>query len=289
MSIFNPPRPLETQPKGRDTSGDRVIAASRRHRSSRWTAALLPAPLLLLALLLLWQAYASSPSVDQQLLPTPLAVWAAIVSQRDILWANTLVTLYETAVGFGAALVAGLLFGALIDASPWLRRALYPLLVASQTIPIITLAPLLVLWFGFGLVSKSIVVLLVCFFPIAVAFADGLRGADPELIKLFRSFGASRLRIFWSIRVPGALPALFSGVRIAVTYSVIGAIFSEYVGAEAGLGFYMQLKQHSAATAAVLAAIVVTALASIALFALTALVERLALPWYYTQGREAGV
>src|SRR6185437_7361712 len=107
------------------------------------------------------------------------------------------------------------------------------------------LAPLLVLWFGFGLLSKSIVVLLVCFFPIAVAFADGLRSADPELIKLFRSFGASRLRIFWSVRAPGALPALFSGIRIAVTYSVIGAIFSEYVGAEAGLGFYMQLKQHS--------------------------------------------
>ena len=177
----------------------------------------------------------------------------------------------------------GVVCGALIDFSPWLRRALYPLLVASQTIPIIIIAPLLVLWFGFGLVSKSIVVLLVCFFPIVVALADGLRSADPELIKLFRAFGAGPLRIFWSVRLPGALPSLFSGVRIAIAYSVIGAIFGEYVGASAGLGFYMQLKQHSFSTAGVLAAIVVTALLSVALFASVALVERLALPWYYLQ------
>jgi len=160
--------------------------------------------------------------------------------------------------------------------------------VASQTIPIITLAPLLVLWFGFGLVSKSIVVLLVCFFPIVVALADGLRSADPELIRLFRAFGAGSVRIFWSVRLPGALPSLFSGVRIAIAYSVIGAIFGEYVGASAGLGFYMQLKQHSFATAGVLAAIVVTALLSIALFASVALVERLALPWYFLQRRREG-
>jgi ABC-type nitrate/sulfonate/bicarbonate transport system permease component len=291
MSIFDPPRSTSPRSTSRSAADAAVARGPGRPRphARRLAAALLPASLLLLALLLIWQWYASSPAVDPQLLPTPLAVWSALVAQREILWGHTLVTLYETAVGFAAALAAGLLFGALIDLSPWLRRALYPLLVASQTIPIITLAPLLVLWFGFGLVSKSIVVLLVCFFPVAVAFADGLRGADPELIRLFRSFGAGPLRTFWSVRVPGALPALFSGIRIAVTYSVIGAIFSEYVGAEAGLGFYMQLKQHSAATAGVLAAIVVTALLSIALFALTALVERLALPWYYAQGRAAGL
>ena len=145
--------------------------------------------------------------------------------------------------------------------------------------------PLLVLWFGFGLLSKSIVVLLVCFFPIVVALADGLRSADPDLIRLFRAFGAGRWCIFWSVRLPGALPTLFSGVRIAIAYSVIGAIFGEYVGSTAGLGFYMQLKQHSFATAGVLAAIVVTALLSVALFASVAVVERLALPWYYLQRR----
>jgi ABC-type nitrate/sulfonate/bicarbonate transport system permease component len=259
---------------------------ARWWRVSRLTlAATLPALALLAALVLLWQWYAAQPNIDTQILPTPLAVWGVLAGQRDILWQHMLVTLQETLIGFALALAAGVIFGTLIDFSPWLRRAIYPLLVASQTIPIITLAPLLVLWFGFGLVSKSIVVLLVCFFPIVVALADGLRSADPELIRLFRAFGAGPVRIFWSVRLPGALPSLFSGVRIAIAYSVIGAIFGEYVGASAGLGFYMQLKQHSFATAGVLAAIVVTALLSIALFALVAIVERLALPWYYLQRR----
>jgi NitT/TauT family transport system permease protein len=262
---------------------------ARWWRISRLTlVAIIPALALLAALVLLWQWYASRPDIDAQILPTPLAVWGVLVGQRGILWQHMLVTLQETLIGFALALVAGVAFGTLIDFSPWLRRAIYPLLVASQTIPIITLAPLLVLWFGFGLVSKSIVVLLVCFFPIVVALADGLRSADPELIRLFRAFGAGPVRIFWSVRLPGALPSLFSGVRIAIAYSVIGAIFGEYVGASAGLGFYMQLKQHSFATAGVLAAIVVTALLSIALFASVAIVERLALPWYYLQRRREG-
>ncbi|HEU5349791.1 MAG TPA: ABC transporter permease [Ktedonobacterales bacterium] len=243
----------------------------------------LPAVALLAALVLLWQWYASQPGIDAQILPTPLAVWNVLTGQRDILWQHMLVTLQETVIGFALALAAGVIGGTVIDFSPWLRRAIYPLLVTSQTIPIITLAPLLVLWFGFGLASKSIVVLLVCFFPIVVALADGLRAADPELIRLFRAFGAGRFRIFWSVRLPGALPTLFSGIRIAIAYSVVGAIFGEYVGASAGLGFYMQLKQHSFATAGVLAAIVVTALLSVALFASVALIERLALPWYYLQ------
>ena len=259
--------------------------ASWRSRAVRMAGHVIPVALALGILLIAWQLYASRPDADQHILPTPIAVWNALVAQREPLWGHTLVTLYETVVGFTAALVAGVVFAAVIDFSPWLRRAIYPLLVVSQTIPIITLAPLLVLWFGFGVLSKTIVITLVCFFPITVALADGLRGADPELIKLYRTFGADRWRIFRSVKLPGALPSLFSGVRIAVAYSVIGAIFAEYVGAEAGLGFYIQQKQHGFATAAVLAAIVVTALLSLALFGLVALIERLALPWYYLQRR----
>jgi ABC-type nitrate/sulfonate/bicarbonate transport system permease component len=282
------------------SDGDAVLASgmldARRvalvrelpQRMRRFGVAVMPAVIVLAALIALWQWYASQPEVDPQLLPTPLAVWTSLVAQRDILWHHTLVTLNETLVGFAVALAAGVLFGTVIDFSPWLRRALYPLLVASQTIPIITLAPLLVLWFGYELLSKSIVVLLVCFFPITVALADGLRAADPELIKLYRAFGAGPLRIFWSVRLPGALPSLFSGIRIAITYSVIGAIFAEYVGASAGLGLYIELQQHSFATAGVIAGIVVTAVLSVTLFLLTALIERIALPWYYLQGRTGG-
>lgn len=248
-----------------------------------------PSVVALMVLLLLWQGYVRVSGVDQQLLPTPLAVWNTLIAQREALWDNTLVTLWETVVGFGVAVITGVLCGVLIDLSSWLRRALYPLLVATQAIPLIALAPLLVLWFGFGMISKSIVVTLMCFFPIVVALADGLRSADPELLKLFRTFGAGPLRVFWEVRLPGALPSLFSGVRIAIAYSVIGAIIAEYVGADAGLGYYMTLKQHSFSTAGVLATFVVSALLSFALFALVALLERLTLPWYYSQGRASAV
>ena len=270
-----------------------LVGEGQGVRSAPWAGiarawrAIWPALAAFAALLLLWQWAASRVTgYWQTMYPTPVTVWQTLIAQRDALWANTLVTLQETLIGFAWAFVAGVVFAVVIDISPWLRRALYPLLVASQTIPLITLAPLLVLWFGIGLLSKSIVVVLVCFFPITVGLADGLRGADPELIKLYRTFGAGWARLFWSVRLPGALPSLFSGVRIGITYSVVGAIFSEYVGASAGLGFFMTLKAHSFSTAGVLATVVVTALLSIALFALVTIIERLALPWYYAQGRE---
>lgn len=248
-----------------------------------------PSALAALVLLALWQVYVATSGVDAQLLPAPTSVWQTLLAQRQELWDNSLVTLGETVIGFAVALATGILFAVVIDLSAWLRRALYPLLVATQAIPLIALAPLLALWFGFGMISKVIVVTLMCFFPIVVAFADGLRAADPEQLRLFRTFGAGPARLFWSVRLPGALPALFSGVRIAIAYSVIGAVIAEYVGAEAGLGYYMTLKQHSFSTVGVLATFVVTALLSFALFAAVAVVERLALPWYYAQGRESGL
>ncbi len=237
-----------------------------------------PAVALFIILLALWHAYAGNLG-DSQLLPTPAEVWQALVARRDLLWVNTLVTLQETAVGFAAALAAGVLLGTIIDFSPWLRRALYPLLVTSQTIPIITLAPLLVLWFGFGLLSKSIVILLWCFFPIVVALVDGLRATEPDLVKLYRSFGAGKMRIFWSVRLPGALPSLFSGIRIAITYSVVGAIFGEYVGAARGLGIFLQTAKNSYRTDLVFGMIAVTAALSLLLYGLVVLVEWLAIPW----------
>jgi ABC-type nitrate/sulfonate/bicarbonate transport system permease component len=259
-------------------------------RGARWLGRVVaPVVVALVVLLALWQWYASAPGANALVLPTPITVWTTLIRQRAALWDNALVTLWETALGFSVALAAGAAFGVLIDASAWLRRALYPLLVMSQTIPLIALAPLLVLWFGPDLRSKVIVVVLVCFFPITVALADGLRAVDPELIKLFRAFGAGSVRIFWSVRLPGALPSLFSGIRIAIAYSIIGAIFAEYVGANAGLGLYMQLELHSFATAAVIAAVVVAAALSVALFALVAVVERLALPWYYAERRREGL
>ncbi len=247
----------------------------------RRISTVLPALICFFLLLAVWQWYTMQPGANTQLLPSPLLVWTVLVENRDLLWSHMLVTLSETAVGFSMALLAGIFFATLMHFSSWLRRGIYPLLVMSQTVPFVAIAPLLVLWFGFGMFSKVILILLVCFFPITVALTDGLSATDPEAIKLYHTFGAGPVRIFWSLRLPGAMPALFSGIRIAVSYSVLSAIFSEYIGSTEGLGFYMQLNQSSFSTAGVIATVAVISLLTASLFGLTNLIERLLIPWYY--------
>ena len=252
--------------------------------------ALLP-PLVALGLLLaVWEGYSrmvlgAVPGGDR-LLPAPTRIVAALFNNIPILAPHAWQTILETAIGFAVALLVGFGFAVLIDVSPLLRRAIYPLLVVSQTIPLLAIAPLMVLWFGFGLLPKVLIVTLVCFFPIVVAGADGFRSTDPELIRLFRTFGAGKWTIFRHVRFPGALPSLFSGIRIAITYSVIGAVWGEYVGAQWGLGIFMQRAQHSYQVALVFAAIIVISAVSVSLFLLTSLVERLVIPWY-DRGRRA--
>jgi ABC-type nitrate/sulfonate/bicarbonate transport system permease component len=244
-------------------------------------------PVLLLALLLIgWQVYVQTQNIEPLILPAPLAILSATLSHLSVFEAHIGTTLYETLVGLGVSLAFGVLTAALIDLSPALRRAIYPLLVASQAIPIFAIAPLLVFSFGFGLLPKVIVVTLICFFPITVSMADGLRSTDPELITLYRTFGAGELTIFWRVRLPHALPSFFSGLRIAATYAVVGAILGEYVGAYYGLGILLQLEQHSFRTDLVFGDVIITALLSIALFVLVSVIERLALPWYFAAGRE---
>jgi ABC-type nitrate/sulfonate/bicarbonate transport system permease component len=247
----------------------------------RWLAGYGPAFVLAITLLVLWELYVRASQVSPTVLPTPIAVVQALINNWGIIYDNTVQTLLETVLGMIAATLLGLLLAILLDASGWMRRAIYPLLVTSQTIPIIALAPLLLIWFGYDIGPKVLVVALYCFFPIAVACADGLAGAEPELIKLLHSMRASRWQILWLVRLPGAMPSFFSGLRIAATYSVTGAIFGEFVGAEKGLGIYMKLEANSFATVQVFAAILVTAVLSLLLFGLVSLVERIALPWYH--------
>jgi ABC-type nitrate/sulfonate/bicarbonate transport system permease component len=248
-----------------------------------------PALVLAIALLALWQLYAQIGAqvgqISPNFLPTPTAVVSVLVDNWSIIYVNTVPTLLETVLGLSIATLLGLLLAVLLNISGWVRRADYPLLVISQTIPMVALAPLLLIWIGYDIRSKLIVVILYCFFPIAVACADGLASVEPEMIRLMRSMKASRWQILWMVRLPAAMPSFFSGLRIAATYSVVGAIFGEYVGAEQGLGIYMQRATNSFATAQVFAAIVVTAVLSLALFGLVSLIEHLALPWYHTPQR----
>ena len=243
---------------------------------------------VVLTLLLLgaWQLGTWLLGVTKWLLPSPLQILVAGVEARALLGPHTWQTLKETWLGLGLSLVVGLGLALLVDFSASLRRTIYPLLVASQTVPILALAPLLIIWFGYGILPKVIVVALVCFFPIVVSTADGLRVADPDLVALLKAMGANRRQIFFKVRMPGALPSFFSGLKIAITYSVVAAVIGEWVGASRGLGIFMIRSSKNFLTDRVFAAIAVTSLLSIVMFALVMLLERSLLPWYYARREE---
>jgi NitT/TauT family transport system permease protein len=255
----------------------RVATRSRARRvlDRAW-----PPLLLVVAGLVVWQWCVTAFAIRPQVLPSPLRVLQQGWAFREQIWANTVPTVQVTAVGFAVSLALGWALAVAVDFSPWLRRALTPLLVASQTLPIIAIAPLLIIWFGFGLLPKVLVIALVTFFPVAVGLIEGFAATERPATNLLRSMGASRWQQFRYVRLPGALPSFFTALRIGITYAVTGAIFAEYVGATAGLGIFMNLQKNSFRTDLVLAAVLVTALLSVALFGLTHLVQRLVIPWY---------
>ncbi|MEM7126491.1 MAG: ABC transporter permease [Chloroflexota bacterium] len=246
---------------------------------------LLPATLLVM-LLVIWELVVWLLAVPKWIVPPPSAIGQAFWETRGLLAPHVGQTMLEVAIGIGVAISTGIAVAAILDFSPWLRRAIYPLLVISQTIPILALAPLLIIWFGFGIVPKVIVVTLFCFFPIAINTTDGLAAAEPELIDLFRSMGATWWQIWLKVRLPAALPYFFSGLKIAATYSVVGAIVGEWVGAKQGLGIYLLRSSAAFKTAQVFTAIVITSLLSILLFLAVFGIERWAMPWYFEKRRE---
>jgi ABC-type nitrate/sulfonate/bicarbonate transport system permease component len=227
----------------------------------------------------IWEVVVRMGDTPRWMLPPPSAIATSFRDDRDLLFENARVTLLEIVLGFAYALVIGVTVGVAIASSRVLERAVYPIIIASQTIPMVALAPLLLIWFGYGLTPKVIVTALVCFFPIAVSTVDGLRAVDREVIALLRTFGAGRWKRFWLASVPSALPSLFSGIRVAITFSVIGAVFGELVGASEGLGYLMQRAAAQFQTARVFAALFILAGMGIGLFALATIVERIALPW----------
>jgi ABC-type nitrate/sulfonate/bicarbonate transport system permease component len=260
-------------------------------KPGRFLKQILPPLLLVLILVSLWQLYVSWSGIRQTILPGPFRVIEALVNFWDVISENLIYTLVEATLGFTIALAIGFLFAVLLDYSPVLRRAVYPLLVASQTIPIVAIAPLLIIWFGYDIVPKIIVVWLVCFFPIVVAGVDGFASTDRETTRLFKSLQASTWQIFWKLRLPSALPFIFSGIRIAITYAVAGAVLGEYVGAEKGLGIFIQRSKNSFRNDLIFAAVLVIAVASILLFLLVTVIQHRTMPWYYRQqagGNKAG-
>jgi NitT/TauT family transport system permease protein/putative hydroxymethylpyrimidine transport system permease protein len=240
-------------------------------------------PAVVLALLIGgWELYADLGSSSRRLiLPAPHEVAHALYSDRSLLWSNFLVTAQEVLLGILVAAAAAFALAVAIHFSRTLRRALYPLLVASQTIPIPMIAPLLVFWLGFGIAPKLMVIGLVSFFPIVITTLAGFAAVDAELIKLLRTFDASRLQIFRHLELPSALPGVLTGAKIAVVVAVIGAVFAEQAGSSNGLGYLFTISLPQILTARAYAAVVILSAFAIGLFGLLSLAERLAVPWAY--------
>ncbi len=239
----------------------------------------LPAALLALLVLAVWELLVWVFGVPEFLLPGPSAIAGAFWESRELLLRHAEPTAGEAVLGFFVAVVMGALSGILINRSALAERSLYPWLVVSQTLPTVAIAPILVTWLGYGQLPKVLVVTLFCFFPITVATVDGLRATDPDLVRLMRSFGASRWRIFSMVEAPGALPFLFGGVRLAVTYCVIGAVVGEWVGSSEGLGFLMIQDKAQFEIPRLFAEISLLSIMGVSLFLLVALLQRIIAPW----------
>jgi ABC-type nitrate/sulfonate/bicarbonate transport system permease component len=237
-------------------------------------------PALLLALALLaWQGVASTSWFDSLTLASPIETVKALGRDRALLLDEASVTAVEVLLGLAISLALGLAVAVAMHLVRPLRDAAYPLLLASQAVPLLVLTPVFITALGYGLASKLAIIALICFFPIVVNVLDGLRGADPDLIKLMRSLGASRLTRLRKAELPASLPFLFSGLRLAATFSVIGAVFAEWAGAERGLGRLVLLAFNQLQTPRVYAGTVLLTAMAIALFAIVSLLERVAIPW----------
>jgi putative hydroxymethylpyrimidine transport system permease protein len=243
-------------------------------------------PLALLAALIgLWQlaastgAIAEALSLEDFLVPSPAEIATSLGENRGLLAENAWVTLREIVLGILCALVLGSGFAVLMHRWQVLRDAAYPLIIASQTIPVLVIAPILVVWFGYGIAPKIVIIALVCFFPVTVAILDGLRSVDAEAVKLMHSLDASRWQRFWRVEAPSTLPNLFTGAKIAVVIAPIGAVFAEWAGSSAGLGHLIQSDTANFEVARQFATVVVLSAIALALMGLTVLAERRVVRW----------
>jgi len=241
---------------------------------------------LAVALFTAWELIVRWKDIQRWLLPTPSSINEELWSSRSTLWSNAVVTGEEMLIGFGIAIVVGIALAIAISYSRLLERAVYPFVIASQTIPVIALAPLLLVWVGPEKTSKIIIVALITFFPIVVNLVDGLRSADRASIDMFRTLGATRWQIFMKLQAPSALPFFFSGLKISAVFAVIGAVIGEWVGGSAGLGWLMQVSRPLFRTELVFASIFVLSAMAILLFLLVVFIERWALR-HYPHGEQA--
>ena len=262
---------VETRPAWWARAGAGAWAATRTY----W-----PTGVLLVVLVLAWQFAVRFFNVPNYIIPAPSEIYTSLTENwTDILRSATWTTLTEVLVGFGAAIVTGLVVAIALHWSPGARKVVYPLLIASQTVPIVVIAPVLAIIFGYTLTPKVLLVAFVCFFSIVVNMLDGLSSADPQLLRVMRTLDGTRMGAFRKIEFPSSLPSLFTGLKIAATYAAVGAVFGELGGSEDGLGYVMVQATPQMQTALVFAAIFLLSIMSITLFIVVTVLERVLVPW----------
>jgi NitT/TauT family transport system permease protein len=236
-----------------------------------------------IALILLWEAACYAFAIPRYILPGPSAIFAEVWKQRWTLFVNSVPTLEVILLGFGMAIAIGLPLAVLIVWSTPLKLTLYPILISSQTVPKVAVAPLLVLWLGYGIIPKVLVTFLVCFFPITIDAVVGLRSVSPETILLARSMGAGGWKTFMAIKLPHALPNIFGGLKVAITLAVVGSIVAEFVGADRGLGYLLMTATGNLDTTFLFAVLVVLIFVGIVLYLAVEATEAAFIPWHVSK------
>lgn len=235
--------------------------------------------LFLFFLPILWELAVRLFAVPLYVLPAPSQIFLALCAEKSVLFRHAAVTMLEAVCGILLSLFFSLVLGILMDCFPLLRRSIYPILVVTQTIPMVVLAPILIIYLGFGMTPKILTVVLMCFFPIAVSFCDGLNQVDPDYIHLIRSYGAGPWDMYRLVKIPAALPSLFSGLKVAATYSISGAVVGEWIGSQSGLGYYLLRVKNSYMLDKVFACVFVIILLSLCMNGLSELIRLLFFPY----------
>ncbi len=256
-----------------------TAAPAKRGRVRAWLINSGPVIGIFVAIFLLWEIACRALNVPDFILPSPSVIIDKIITSWLLLLVNTLVTAQEIVLGFGLSVVVGIPLAVLSVYSRIFERVAFPFMVSLQTIPKVALAPILVMWLGYGILPKVMVAFLISFFPIVIGAVVGMRSAEKEMIYLVQSMGASELTTFLKIRLPRALPSIFGGLKIGMGQAVVGATVGEFIAAELGLGYLQLISQVRLDTALLFAAVVVLSLLGVLLFNIVAWVERLALPW----------
>ena len=234
---------------------------------------------VIIGLLLIWEGAVRLFQIPLYVLPSPLQVMKALAEESATLAGHAVITVAEALIGIGISMALAVFLGIVIDCFPLMRQGIYPILVVTQTVPMIVMAPILIIYMGFGIGPKILTVVLMCFFPVAVSFSDGLAQVDQEYVNLVRSYGASQWKAYGLVKIPASIPSLLSGLKVAATYSISGAVVGEWIGAQRGLGYYLLRVKNSYMLDRVFACVVVIIFLSLCMNGLIRLYQYRALPY----------